>query len=99
VELADLTLATFAPRVGDRFTIAGATNDGAPIALELESATQRGERPGGRDPFSLVFRGPPEPVLAQAIYALAHGELGTLEIFIVPVARSAETVSYEAVFT
>ena len=65
----------------------------------LESATSAGDWPGGRQPFSLIFRGPPAPLLPQAIYALQHAGLGVLEIFVVPIARGAEGVSYQAIFT
>jgi hypothetical protein len=96
MDLADLTLATFEPLVGDRFAV-----DVTPDALEfvLESVTPAGAWPGGRDPFSLIFRGPPEPLLPQCIYPLEHAGLGVLEIFVVPIARDAESVSYQAVFT
>lgn len=96
MDLGALTLATFEPLVGDRFTVEATT----PVAIEfvLESATATGERPGGRDPFSLVFLGPDEPLLPQAIYTLRHGELGVLEIFVVPIARDGDGVRYEAIF-
>jgi hypothetical protein len=96
MDLAELTLATFEPLVGDGFTIGAEAQS---VELVLESATSLGPRPGGRDPFSLVFRGPPEPALAQRIYRLEHPVLGSLEIFVVPIARDAGARSYEAVFT
>ena len=97
MDLGDLTLATFEPLVGDRFIVDGTT----PVAIELvlESATTAGARPGGRDPFSLIFLGPGEPLLPQAIYALRHADLAVLEIFVVPVARDADGVRYQAIFT
>lgn len=51
-----------------------------------------------REPFSLVFRGPLESQLGQGTYALQHETLGVLAIFLVPVARDAEAMRYEAVF-
>jgi len=96
MHLDEWTLATFKPRVGDAFTIDAAP---APVELVLESATAVGERPDGRDPFSLVFRGPLAPLLGQAIHRLEHAELGALEIFIVPLGQDADSTSYEAIFT
>ncbi|MDP1850492.1 MAG: hypothetical protein Q8K79_22065 [Solirubrobacteraceae bacterium] len=96
MDLGALTLSTFEPLVGDRFGVEGAP---AAVELVLESATAVGEWPGGRDPFSLVFCGPGEPLLPQAIYALRHAGLGVLEIFLVPIGRDAPGVHYEAVFT
>jgi hypothetical protein len=99
MDLAALTLATFEPLVGDAFAVAIEPAAEQPIGFVLESATAAGDWPGGRQPFSLIFRGPREPLLPQAIYPLAHASLGVLEIFIVPIARDAESVSYQAIFT
>jgi len=96
VDLAELTLATFEPHVGDAFTIAATP---VPIELVLESATAIGEWPGGRQPFSLTFRGPCDPLLAQGIRRVEHERLGALEIFIVALGRDSESTTYEAVFT
>jgi hypothetical protein len=49
--------------------------------------------------FSLVLRGPSEPVLPQAIYGLRHAGLGLIEIFVVPIAQRADGARYEAIFT
>ncbi len=54
----------------------------------------------GPNSFSLVFEGPPEPVLAQATYTFHHDELGDMQVFIVPIGpRAGDTMGYEAVFT
>lgn len=97
MDLGALTLATFEALVGDRFTVEGTT----PAAIEfvLESATAAGEWPGRRDPFSLLFLGPGEPLLPQATHPLRHPDLGVLEIFLVPISRGADGVRYEAIFT
>ena len=58
-----------------------------------------GKNTGGRNPFSILFLGPPSPVLPQQIYPLEHPELGRLEIFIVPVGARPEGILYEAIFT
>lgn len=97
MDLGDLTLATFEPLVGDAFIITAAAQE--PLALTLASAATLGDRPGGRDPFTLTFRGPREPLLPQAIHPLAHPALGLLEIFIVPLGQDAGGTTYEAIFT
>ncbi len=48
--------------------------------------------------FSLVFDGPAEYPLRQRIYRLEHDQLGSLELFLVPVGRDKEVYHYEAVF-
>ena len=96
MRLEDLTLATFEPLVGDAFALDAGTAE--PVALVLAAATPGGEQPRGRAPFSLAFDGPAQPLLPQAIYRLEHAELGTLEIFIVPLAQDARATRYEAIF-
>ena len=64
-------------------------------AEPIETSQDLGER---RAPFSVVFRGPVEPELAQRIYALDNETLGRLEIFLVPIGPDDEGMRYEAVF-
>jgi hypothetical protein len=68
--------------------------------LRLVEAEGSGERaPGmGRDPFRLVFLGPSTPTLPQRTYRLEHDALGTLDVFLVPIARDAHGTTYEAIF-
>ncbi|HEX6391308.1 MAG TPA: hypothetical protein VFZ89_17730 [Solirubrobacteraceae bacterium] len=94
MELDELEATTFEPHAGDRFAL-----DAAGISFVLEEVTTLAARPDGRDPFSLIFRGPSEPVLPQAIYRLEHDALGALEIFIVPLGVDAGGTRYEAIFT
>jgi hypothetical protein len=97
--LAGLAWSDFAPCLAQSFRVALA---GESLDLELVGAEPLGSgdpSPGRRRPFSLIFRGPPAPVLAQRIYRLENAELGALEIFLVPIGRDAAGLRYEAVFT
>lgn len=69
-----------------------------PLELRLVEVEARWGKGATREPFSLVFLGPREPVLAQRIYRLEHGGLGTLEIFLVPIGRDGAGTRYEAAF-
>ena len=102
--LKDFTVDTFAGRVGERFRIK--VDEATAVDAELvEAAAVQPTSgvpvatPGGRTPFSIVFRGPQEPLLPQSIYPFEHAELGAFEIFIVPIGRDADGVRYEAIFT
>lgn len=64
-----------------------------------EMGNERSHPPDERSPFSVVFRGPREPLLPQRIYALDNDEVGRLELFLVPVNRTEKGAYYEAVFT
>lgn len=97
-----LTYDQFAGRVGERFDVASGEGSSAPVVL-IEAT--EGSEPGGRGPegeerlqFSLVFRAPLSEVWPQGTYTLSHGELGELELFLVPIGADAEGVRYEAAF-
>lgn len=97
-----LTVESFTGLVGDTFRASG--DGGVTHDLRLVEATDHEDRFGrfmreeSRAPFSLIFLGPEEPVLPQAIRRLEHSSLGELEIFLVPIGRGADGVRYEAVF-
>jgi hypothetical protein len=95
--LEHLTASDFSPHVGDRFRLH--VDDDTTRDVELIEVEEGDPAGHGRAPFSLVFRGPTEPILPQQIYRFDHGELGTLEIFIVPIGTDEDGVRYEAVFT
>ena len=97
-----LTFDLFEGRVGEEFVVAA--YDGPSVRTELVEATESAE-PGGAGPegqprlqFSLVFRGPLEPVLPQATYNLEHAELGALDVFLVPIGPGHGGMQYQAVF-
>ena len=51
-----------------------------------------------RVPFSLLFHGPPTPILPQRIYPVDHGAIGAFELFLVPLGPDRVGMRYEAVF-
>lgn len=94
----ELTLETFAPYVARTFMVS--TEEDSFEAELIEASpmgTTRG--PTGRQAFSLVLRGPRSEAPRQGVYRVAHGELGTLEIFMVPIGPDDKGMKYEAVFT
>jgi len=97
-DLAGLTLPDFAACLGERFRLVAG---GAALELELLSADALGEamQASGRQPFSLVFRGPRAQALPQRIHRLESTRLGALEIFLVPIEPDPSGPRYEAVFT
>jgi hypothetical protein len=88
-----LTLEDFRPLLHDRFRFV--PDDAPAFEVELVEVTEIPREPGGREPFSLVFRGGPNPPLPQRIYRVEHEKLGELDIFLVPIAAD----QYQAVFT
>lgn len=98
--LKDFTASTFAKRVGNQFTVR--LDDDSNFDLELVSVTPGLARASGsrpqRGPFSILFCGPPEPILPQRIYQFENHDLGAFEIFIVPIGYDNGRMQYEAVF-
>jgi hypothetical protein len=95
----DFTPATFSELVGEPFRLL--LDDGSGLDLELVSVTPAPVRPGEareREPFSIVFRGPTEPVAPQRIYPLENEHLGAFELFVVPIGPDESGMQYEAVF-
>jgi hypothetical protein len=92
--LEDLTIDSFAARVGERFML---EDPHASHELALVECASRGQSLQ-REAFSLTFVGPTEPVLAQRIYRLRNPELGAIEIFLVPIGVDANGTHYEAAF-
>jgi hypothetical protein len=101
--LENIVEAHFAEHVGDRYRLH--LDDSRFVTLELievtslASATAR-KTPGGarREPFSIVFRGSPEDCLQQSTYQLEHEQMGTLDLFLVPIGQDEQGYCYEAVF-
>jgi hypothetical protein len=93
-----LTKETFEPRQGETFKLSD--DEAGTIDLKLAKVQGNGLRGrADREQFSLHFDGPAEPLLPQKIYRLENDEAGEMEIFLVPVAKDDEGVTYEAVFT
>jgi hypothetical protein len=96
----------FRTAVGSRFRVA---SSGAEVDLDLieltpspprdETEARRRSAAGIRaEPFTLLFRGPLEPRLAQGTHRLEHERLGALELFLVPIRPDERGPLYEAVF-
>jgi hypothetical protein len=93
---ASLTAADFEASVG---TVAQlVAGEAATLEVRLSEVVVLAERAGHRRPFSLRFRGPPSPVLEQAVRRIEHPEIGELELFLVPIASDSDGATYEAVF-
>ena len=100
VPMPDLSIETFLPHLETEFRVADPTG-AEPVAIRLTEARDLGRQPNAprTDPFSLEFTGPRLPVLDQRTYRLEHRDLGTLDIFLVPIGPDPTGAPrYEAVF-
>jgi hypothetical protein len=99
--LEHLAVSDFVGLVGSVFRIVPDTSDVLDFELiEARGMTPAGAGSRGREPFSLTFRGPLRPVLAQRIYNLEHEAIGALEIFLVPIGTEGDPIGmhYQAIF-
>jgi hypothetical protein len=90
-----LTKETFLPHLDALFRLTSVEPALELRLVEVEARWGSGPR---REPFSLIFLGPREPVLPQRIYRLEQEDLGPMELFLVPIGRDGSGTRYEAAF-
>ena len=94
-----LVLEDFANRVGEDFTIEERSLAGMALTLtEAQPLRAIWSRPGQRPPFSLVFVGKHPHVLEQRLYRFDLAGIGQVDIFLVPIGKDENGVSYQALF-
>src|SRR3712207_4628892 len=90
-----LTQPTFAQQLNTLFRI---QHDAAhEVAMELIAVTDIRMSPY-QESFSLVFRGPSEPLLVQRTYRIRHDMIGTFDLFLVSIRQAKDGLYYEACF-
>ena len=93
-----LVFEDFADKVGQVFAVSEENFPAIPLILTEAEPLPNRLKPGVRPPFSLIFLGRDPRVLPQRLYRLAHDQMGQLTLFLVPVGKDAEGVSYQALF-
>lgn len=98
VMLDKMTLDTFAPHLDTPFRLLSEGKE--PVELKLIRAEQMTSGKKAPNPFSfhLLFLGPTTPRLEQRTYHLEHEEIGSFDLFLVPVGEDGKGRQYEAVF-
>jgi hypothetical protein len=92
-----LTEAEFSKHVNTKFRVV--TDD--PLDLELiqvKGYLSKEHEETGMERFSAFFHGPADRYLQQKTYLFEHEQMGSFELFLVPVSRDQEGFRYEAVF-
>jgi hypothetical protein len=104
--LVKIAFAALASQVNTPFWISG--GPGTVIEVTLAEATlRRGTqlRPGNRPPpdtgseeFSLIFSGARRDLITQNTYSITHRNLGSFELFLVPIyTRNPGKINYQAI--
>ena len=96
LELDKVHRAQFAEFVDQDFELA--LKDAAPLNVRLVMRSLGAAQAGSREPFTLEFRADASVRLPQHIYAVSHGQLGTMEIFLVQIGVDSTGAYFEAVF-
>ncbi len=98
LKLETLTDADFAPHIGQRFRMRLSAEQSLDLTL-VEVHTHKYAPPAAqRRGFSLLLRSDVTGHVPQATYSLAHDEMGTMDLFLVPVGPREGGMCYEAVF-
>ena len=92
-----LTKAAFSEHVNTKFRILDKETPTV-IEAQLVDVEERGSSKEIQQ-FSLLFKGPKEPLLPQKTYSIEHESMGDFDLFIVPIAADETSASYEAVFS
>ena len=99
--IADLTVDVFAPLEQQTFQFHYGAAEPAPLLLlSVKAGPASHARPGGRVAFSLVFRaGSREFYVPQGTYALEHPQIGSPEIFFVPIGPDDAGMLFQVIFS
>jgi hypothetical protein len=96
--LSMLTRENFAPYLNQIVRINGGSSTLEFQLVECQKLAGSARQISPREPFSLIFLGPCQPILPQRMYTFEFGELGSLEIFIVPIQSDSSGTKYQAIF-
>src|SRR5262245_54115618 len=94
IDVGTSTVDTFSSHLNSKFQMH--YGDSQTAELELISVTDVGSSPR-QIQFSLIFLAPETAPVWQSIYRLDHDELGTLNLFLVPIGKDRQGVQYEAI--
>lgn len=92
----------FAEHLNTKFRVLLEGEDAPEVELELAELVEFPTLTHSRsdvERFSLFFYGPNHFLLPQAMYRLAHEQMGEHDIFLVAVAQEPRGFRYEAVFS
>ena len=95
-----LTQDDFAPRLNETFRIHVEGREPIDTELtEVRGLVPPDDDPDRRQPFSLIFEGPPDAPLQQGIYRLENETLGEVGVFVVTLGPYKKKMRHEVVFT
>jgi hypothetical protein len=92
-------MSVFAARRGETFLLGLGDQATQPLELvEVRDLGRRATAGGELSNYGLTFLARTRAALPQAVYRLEHPALGAMDVFLVPIARVADGIRYEAIF-
>jgi hypothetical protein len=89
----------FEPCLGQGFLVKPEGANGLELELtQVKSLGNTDPAAGVRQPFSLLFRGPLEPLLSQQLYRIENAAIGELLLFLVPIGPDENGMLYNVTF-
>ena len=96
---ADVTADHFRPHIGKDFRIPGWPHPMALTAVETGSVKGGQVDAGRREPFTLIFRGPPREVMREGFYTLQLDGGPWFNLYIMPILTAGnDRQDYQALF-
>ena len=91
----NLTQPMFLENLNGNFSLLLDESTTVPLLLVEVSEPKESDR---NQFFSILFRGPRDSMLPQALYKMENERMGSFDIFLVPVDVTEEGYEYQAVF-
>ncbi len=98
-DLNTITIEDFESCLGQTFQVTPDNADGLELELiQARSLAASASEAGVRQPFSVLFRGPLEPVMAQQLLRIENSTFGELHLFLVPIGPDESGMLYDVTF-
>ncbi|MDP3899289.1 MAG: hypothetical protein Q8Q62_21650 [Mesorhizobium sp.] len=94
-----LTADHFTPHIGKSFRTPGWQHPLVLESVDVMAIPGSRSQDGFRQPFTLIFRGPPAEVLAEGFHEMESDGAGTFALYLIPVHTvPRDRQNYQAVF-
>lgn len=93
-----LTIQNFAGAANQEFELGLGETSMSVTLIEVKPLTPQPFPGQMRAPFSLLFKSASPVILPQKIYKLRNSAIGSVDMFLVPVAQDAGAIVYQAVY-
>lgn len=93
-----LSIQNFAGAANQAFEISMGESAMSVTLIEVKPLTPQPFPGMLRQPFSLLFKSASKVILPQKLYRLTNATMGSIDMFLVPVAQDGGAVVYQAVY-